>query len=164
LNEVLGRVLREDARATEDMPASIVRRWTLRAWLEDNSPRFRIWADSAAQRQRSEWAGRVSRISPARKFPRRVASADAGTHPRRGKFHRAAATQPFYEHRRRGEDARRGALLLKAGTRLAGELALLASLVSHSRASRRRAASRISSPATNWLTRARTCAGTNPRF
>ncbi len=133
LNEVLGRVLREDARATEDMPAfdrSAMDGYAL--GLEDNSPRFRVVGEiqPGAAAAFRVGQGECARIFTGAQIPEGASQVLMQEHTRvEGNFIVPLQRNRFTNIRRRGEDARRGALLLKAGTRLgAGELALLASL------------------------------------
>jgi molybdopterin molybdotransferase len=133
LADVYGRVLREDVYAPEDIPAfdrSAMDGYALIA--EDNSPRLRITGEiqpGAAPVFKIE-RGECARIFTGAPLPEGATQVlmqeDARVED--GFMTRLQASR-IGHIRYRGEDARRGDLLLSSGTRLGqGELALLAGM------------------------------------
>jgi molybdopterin molybdotransferase len=133
LARAVGRVLREDAHAREDMPAfdrSAMDGYAISA--EDSSQRFRIVGESrpGSQPGFAVRQGECARIYTGAQIP---AGASLVLKQEDVRAHDAwmtpEARPPVDYVRRRGEDARAGDRLLEAGLRLGpAEIALLASL------------------------------------
>jgi molybdopterin molybdotransferase len=133
LSEAFGRVLRQNASAKEDVPAfdrSAMDGYAIAA--DDASQRFRIVAEiqPGAAPKRKISHGECARIYTGAAIPtgasqvlmQEDAQVESG-------FMMPLQRSHAMHIRHRGEDARKGDVLLKSGTRLgAGELALLASL------------------------------------
>jgi molybdopterin molybdotransferase len=128
-----GRVLREDVRAREDMPAfdrSAMDGYAVA--LDDDSKQFRVVGEiqpgvaPAFKIKRGE----AARIFTGAQIPDGASQVIMQEHVRvEGNSITPTQRNRATNIRKLGEDARKGDLLLKAGTRLgAGELALLASL------------------------------------
>jgi molybdopterin molybdotransferase len=133
LEKALGRVLREDVFAADDLPAfdrSAMDGYAV--GLDDDSPRFRVVGEiqpgvaPALTLQRGECA----RIFTGAQIPSGASQVLMQEDVRAEENVVTPLRRSRITHiRRRGEDARRGDLLLKNGARLgAGELALLSSL------------------------------------
>jgi molybdopterin molybdotransferase len=128
-----GRVLRRDVRAREDLPAfdrSAMDGYAIAAG--DSSRRFRIVAEvqpGPAPTCKIR-PGECVRIFTGAAIPGGASQVLAQEHVRReGNFMVPLEREAATHIRRRGEDARKGDLLLKKGARLGpGDLALLASL------------------------------------
>jgi molybdopterin molybdotransferase len=133
LGEAFGRVLREDARADEDLPAydrSAMDGYAL--GLDDDSPKFRIVGEIQPG-EPPEFKinrGECARIFTGAQIPEGASQVLMQEKARvEGKFIVPLEKNRVTHIRSRGEDARKDDLLLKSGTRLgAGELALLAGL------------------------------------
>ena len=128
-----GRVLREDVAAGEDMPAfdrSAMDGYAVGA--EDRSERFLVVGEiqPGAAPQVEIRAGECARIFTGAQIPTGASQVIMQENVARdGGWMTPALRDAKTWIRRRGEDARRGDLLLRAGVRLhAGELALLAQL------------------------------------
>ena len=133
LGEAFGRVLREDVRAREDMPAfdrSAMDGYAVA--LDDDSKQFRVVGEiqpGAAPAFKIN-RGEAARIFTGAQIPEGASQVLMQENVRV----EANSITPLQRNRtthirRRGEDARTGDLLLKSSSRLgAGELALLASL------------------------------------
>jgi molybdopterin molybdotransferase len=133
LADAFGRVLREDARALEDLPAfdrSAMDGYAL--GLDDDSKHFRIVGEiqPGAVPKFKINRGECARIFTGAQIPEGASQILMQENVRVEEN----SITPLQRKRttfirKRGEDARKGDLLLKSGTRLgAGELALLASL------------------------------------
>ncbi len=133
LADARGRVLREDVCAREDMPSfdrSAMDGYAVA--LDDDSPQFRAVGEiqpGAAPSFKIN-RGEAARIFTGAQIPEGASQVILQEHVQvEGKFITRTQRDRRTNIRRRGEDARKGALLLKAGSRLAaGELSLLASL------------------------------------
>lgn len=133
LAQAFGRVLRQDVFAKEDLPAfdrSAMDGYAIAQ--SDESEKFRIVAEiqpGAAPKCKIK-RGECARIFTGAQIPKGASQVLMQEHVRvEGNFILPLERSHKPHIRRRGEDARKGELLLKAGTRLgAGELALLASL------------------------------------
>jgi molybdopterin molybdotransferase len=131
LSEAHGRILREDILAPEDMPAfdrSAMDGYAIDA--EDSSERFRVMCEIQAGQTPSGRIGRgeCARIFTGAPIPEgasKVIMQEDVT--RDGEWITVRERDPQAWIRYRGEDAKRGEMLLAAGARLrAGELSLLA--------------------------------------
>ena len=128
-----GRVLRQDVFAKEDLPA--FDRSAMDGYAvgrDDDSEKFRIIAEiqpGAAPKIKIK-RGECARIYTGAQIPAGASQVVMQENVRvEGNFIVPLEKSRATHIRRRGEDARKGDLLLKSGTRLgAGELALLASL------------------------------------
>ena len=131
LAKARGRVLRADVTAPEDLPAfdrSAMDGYAV--GLDDRSERFRVVAEiqPGAGAAVQVAPGECARIFTGAAIPEGASQVimqeDA---EREGEFMKPTRRSTATHIRQRGEDARRGSVLLKAGTRLApAELALLA--------------------------------------
>ncbi len=133
LSAAQGRVLREDVAAGEDMPAfdrSAMDGYAVGA--EDRSERFRVVGEiqPGAAPQVEIRAGECARIFTGAQIPAGASQVIMQENvAREGGWMTPVLRDAKTWIRRRGEDARRGDVLLRAGVRLhAGELALLAQL------------------------------------
>jgi molybdopterin molybdotransferase len=133
LAEAHGRVLREEILAPEDLPAfdrSAMDGYALSA--DDTSEKFRVIAEIQAGQSPSEpiRRGECVRIFTGAQIPRGATQVIMQEDvEREGEWMIPRRRDAKTWIRWRGEDARRGDLLLEAGTRLrAGELSLLAQL------------------------------------
>ena len=133
LAESFGRVLRQDVFAKEDLPAfdrSAMDGYAIAA--DDNSEKFRIVGETqpGATPKLKIRHGECARIFTGAIIPEGASQVIMQEHVRvEGNFIVPVKKHGGTHVRRRGEDARKGDLLLKSGARLgAGELALLASL------------------------------------
>ncbi|MCX6895263.1 MAG: molybdopterin molybdotransferase MoeA, partial [Verrucomicrobia bacterium] len=133
LTAVAGRVLRGDVRAPEDLPAfarSAMDGYALA--LDDDSPRFRVVGEiqPGVVPKIQIGRGECARIFTGAQIPAGATQVLMQEYVRvEGDFIVPTQRTRVTHIRARGEDARRGDLLLAAGARLgAGELALLASL------------------------------------
>lgn len=133
LAEAAGRVLREDVAAREDLPPfdrSAMDGYALAAG--DRSEKFRIVADlpAGAAPKLKIGRGECARIFTGAPIPAGATQVLMQEQARvEGGFMIPLKRGRASHIRRRGEDARRGDLLLKSGSRLGpGELALLATL------------------------------------
>ena len=131
LGAALGRVLREDVAAGEDMPAfdrSAMDGYALAA--DDGSARFRVVAEVQPGAAAAVEIGRgeCARIFTGAQIPAGATQVLMQEEAERdGEWITPRQRDARTWIRRRGEDARRGDVLLRAGGRLgAGELALLA--------------------------------------
>jgi molybdopterin molybdotransferase len=133
LSDAAGRVLRQDVAAREDLPGfdrSAVDGYAIAA--NDSSDRFRIVAEiqPGAPAKCKIRAGECARIFTGAPIPSgasQVVMQEAARIEGDGMIALERGDATYI--RRRGEDARKGDVLLHAGVRLgAGELALLASL------------------------------------
>jgi molybdopterin molybdotransferase len=133
LADALGRVLRQDIVAKEDVPAfdrSAMDGYAIAA--DDPAEKFRIVSEiqpGAAAKGRLH-PGECARIFTGAPIPAGASQVLMQENVRvEGNSIVPLETSPTTHIRRRGEDARKGDLLVRAGTRLgAGDLALLASL------------------------------------
>ena len=130
LGAALGRVLREDVAAGEDMPAfdrSAMDGYALAA--DDVSARFRVVAEvqPGAAAEVEIGRGECARIFTGAQIPAGATQVLMQEEAERdGEWMTPRQRDARTWIRRRGEDARRGDVLLRAGVRLgAGEMALL---------------------------------------
>jgi molybdopterin molybdotransferase len=128
-----GRVLRENVLATEDLPAfdrSAMDGYAIAA--DDDSEKFLVVAEiqPGAIKKIQIRRGECARIFTGAKIPAGASQVLMQENVRvEGNFILPLKKKRATNIRRRGEDARKGDLLLQTGTRLgAGELALLASV------------------------------------
>jgi molybdopterin molybdotransferase len=133
LAEAQGRVLREDVRADEDMPAfdrSAMDGYAVA--LDDDSKQFRVVGEiqPGVEPQLKINRGEAARIFTGAQIPEGASQVLMQETVRvEGEFITPTQRNRTTHIRQRGEDAQKSALLLKSGARLgAGELALLASL------------------------------------
>ena len=133
LADAHGRVLREDVAAGEDMPAfdrSAMDGYAV--GVEDRSERFRVVGEiqPGAEPAMEIRAGECARIFTGAQIPAGASQVIMQENVvREGEWMTPAGRDAKTWIRHRGEDARRGDVLLRAGVRLgAGELALLAQL------------------------------------
>jgi molybdopterin molybdotransferase len=133
LSEACGRILLEDARAPEDLPAfdrSAMDGYAMS--MTDDSPRFRVVGEiqpGEIPAFRVE-QGECARIFTGAAIPEGASQVLMQEHTAREGDYVTPLQRPSATFiRRRGEDARTGDLLLASGTRLGpGELSLLATL------------------------------------
>jgi molybdopterin molybdotransferase len=133
LEMTFARVLRENVRANADVPA--FNRSAMDGYavaLDDNSEKFRIVGEiqPGVEPKIKIGKGECVRIFTGSKIPEDATQVIMQEHVRaESGFIVSTQRNRTTNIRKRGEDAHKGDLLLKAGTRLsAGELALLASL------------------------------------
>ncbi|MGB8170367.1 MAG: molybdopterin molybdotransferase MoeA [Chthoniobacteraceae bacterium] len=131
LDEARGRVLRDDATAPEDLPAfdrSAMDGYAVA--LDDRSERFRVVAEiqPGVAPTVTLGLGECARIFTGAAIPAGASQVIMQEDTEReGDFMKPTRRIAATHIRHRGEDARRGSVLLKVGTRLApAELALLA--------------------------------------
>ncbi len=131
LDQAHGRVLRDDVLAPEDLPAfdrSAMDGYAV--GLGDRSERFRVVAEiqPGAAGEVKIGPGECARIFTGAAIPEGASQVIMQEDvEREGEFIKPTRRTTATHIRRRGEDARRGSMLLKAGVRLApAELALLA--------------------------------------
>ena len=133
LGQAAGRVLREDLKTLEDLPAfdrSAMDGYAI--GLDDNSTQFRLMGEiqPGSVPEITIRTGEAARIFTGSQIPAGASQVIMQEHVRvADAFITPLQRDRVTNIRRRGEDARQGDLLLKAGTRLGvGELTLLASL------------------------------------
>ena len=133
LAAAVGRVLRQDVRAKEDFPGfdrSAMDGYALAA--DDPAEKFRVVAEiqPGPLPQRRLQPGECVRVFTGAPIPAGASQVLMQEHVRReGDFMVPMDRGGAANIRRRGEDARKGELILKSGTRLRpGDIALLASL------------------------------------